>query len=48
METRRISVSFIVRVAGQESQRYLLIDWIECDDADTIAGDIKDAILNIE
>ena len=48
METRRISVSFIVRVAEQESQRYLLIDWIEKDGAEAIADDIKNAILNIE
>jgi len=48
METRPITVSFVVRVGGQVLFRDLVFDWIECDDIGTIAKDIKDAILNIE
>jgi hypothetical protein len=48
METRPITVSFVVNTGGRVALRDLAIDWIECDDAETIAEDIKEAILNIE
>lgn len=48
MDTKQISVTIIVRVNEDEARRVLLIDWIECDTAETIAEDIKEAILNIE
>jgi hypothetical protein len=48
MNTRPATVSFVVKVDGRVAFRDLTIDWIESDDAQTIANDIKDAILNIE
>jgi len=48
METKQISVSIAVVVNDKVARRDFLIDWIECDDAETIAEDIKEAILNIE
>lgn len=48
MKTRPITVSFVVKVDGQVAFRDLSLDWVECDNAQTIANDIKDAIENIE
>ena len=48
METRPITVSFVVNVDGHVVFRDIGIDWIDSDDAKTIAKDIEDAILNIE
>lgn len=48
MNTRRISISFVVNAGKQVAFRDLSIDWIESDNAGTIAEDIKEAILNIE
>jgi hypothetical protein len=48
MNTRQISVSFVVNADGHIALRDLEIGWIERDSAEAIADDIEDAILNIE
>ena len=48
MDTRQISISFVVNVDGHVVFRDLAIDWIGIDDAETIARDIEEAINNIE
>lgn len=48
MSTRPVTVSFVVNADGRVAFKDLSLDWIEIDDAQTIANDIKDAILNIE
>lgn len=48
METRKVTVSFVLKVDGQVRFRDITLDWIETDDVRTIANDIEEAILNIE
>lgn len=48
MNSRPITISFVVVADGHVVSRDIAIEWIECDDAETIATDIKEAILNIE
>jgi hypothetical protein len=48
METREVTVSFVVRTHGQVAVRVFDIEWIEIDSAEAIADTIKDAILSIE
>jgi hypothetical protein len=48
MNTRQITVSFVVNADGQAAIRDISLDWIEIDDVQKIAKDIKEAILNIE
>jgi membrane-bound inhibitor of C-type lysozyme len=48
METKQITVSFVVTASGKVAHRGFTIDWIKGDDTETIADAIKDAILSIE
>jgi hypothetical protein len=48
MRTKKITVSFVVNVSGKVALRDMEMNWIVIDNAETIANDIKDAILNIE
>lgn len=48
METRKVTVSFVVNVDGHTAHRGFTIDWIKGDDTETIADAIKYAILSIE
>jgi hypothetical protein len=48
METRKVTVSFVVTASGKVAHRGFTIDWIKCDDTETIADAIKYAILSIE